>query len=271
MHRKSLMALALASGLLAGCALQITPVPEERQPSPTGTGDRLAGTSWTLTGLHGQPLTTQPSPTLVFAGAGQLGGSDGCNRYSGPYSVNGSSFLITRPLVSTRRACPPPLMEQADAYLAALSQAASFAVTGQQLALLDANNQVVATFAAQSTALAGTRWEVVAYNNGRQAVVSVISGTQLTINFGSDGRLSGSAGCNNYSASYETDNVTRLHIGLAVSTMMACGEPVGMMEQETRFLQALATVASYRLEGSQLQLRTADGAIAVNLRQAQPE
>lgn len=49
------------------------------------------------------------------------------------------------------------------------------------------------------------------------------------------------------------------------STLKACLEPEGLMEQETEFLTALSTVDTYRVEGSQLEMRTADGAIALTL------
>ena len=38
-----------------------------------------------------------------------------------------------------------------------------------------------------------------------------------------------------------------------------------MSEQETAYLAALETAATYRVEGSQLELRTAGGALAVEL------
>jgi len=46
---------------------------------------------------------------------------------------------------------------------------------------------------------------VISYNNGKQAVTSVLVGSDLTADFGSDGKLAGSAGCNNYSGGYEID------------------------------------------------------------------
>jgi heat shock protein HslJ len=40
------------------------------------------------------------------------------------------------------------------------------------------------------------------------------------------------------------------------------------MEQETLFLQALQTSATFRMDGDQLELRTADGSLAVSLTRA---
>jgi len=127
----------------------------------------------------------------------------------------------------------------------------------------------VATFAAQNRALSGTTWTVTGYNNGKQAVVSALAGSTLTLIFGEDGRLSGSAGCNTYTTSYEVSDQS-LRIGQIASTRMLCNEPAGVMEQETRFLQALGTVATYRSDGERLELRTGDGALAVTAARGAP-
>jgi META domain len=44
------------------------------------------------------------------------------------------------------------------------------------------------------------------------------------------------------------------------STMMACPEPEGVMEQEAAYLAALSTARHYRIEGDRLLLQTASGA-----------
>jgi heat shock protein HslJ len=118
-------------------------------------------------------------------------------------------------------------------------------------------------FSAQSGELAGTSWTVLGYNNGRGGVVSPIIGTELTAAFGVDGTVTGSAGCNTYSAGYEVDG-NAISIGLTISTMMACAEPAGIMEQEQEFLTALGTAATYQIRGDSMEMRTAEGSIAVS-------
>jgi heat shock protein HslJ len=82
-------------------------------------------------------------------------------------------------------------------------------------------------FSPHSNELAGTNWTVIDYNNGRGGVVSVSADTELTANFGADGNLNSSAGCNTYQTGYEVDGDS-IPIGLPISTMMACGEPEGI-------------------------------------------
>jgi heat shock protein HslJ len=49
---------------------------------------------------------------------------------------------------------------------------------------------------------------------------------------------------------------------------MMCTKPEGVMEQEQQFLKALETVATARFEGDRLELRTAEGALAITLTKA---
>lgn len=112
--------------------------------------------------------------------------------------------------------------------------------------------------------LAGTAWEVTAYDNGKQAVVSVLGGKRITADFGKDGRVTGTAGCNRYFASYEVADAT-ITIGVPGSTRRMCAEPKGIMEQEALYLAALESAARFRVEGDKLELRTEKGALAVSL------
>lgn len=73
----------------------------------------------------------------------------------------------------------------------------------------------------------------------------------------SEARLSGHGGCNRVTGRFEVDG-DRLKIGPMAATRMAC--PDGM-EQEQRFLQAVQTVATYRIRGSHLEMMDASGEV----------
>jgi heat shock protein HslJ/LysM repeat protein len=230
------------------------------EAGPAGT---LEGTSWILTALNGAAPLPDTTVTASFEADGNLSGSDGCNRYGASYEVDGDKISIT-PGMTTMMACPDPIMQQAGEYMVALASATSYQIQGDTLELLDAGGNAVATFTAQPTSLPGTSWTVIGYNNGKGGVVSVIIGTELTAVFGEDGTLSGSAGCNNYTASYEADDDGNVSIGPAATTRMMCSEPEGIMEQESQYLAALETAATYNIEGERLQLRTAEGSLAAD-------
>jgi len=250
--RRAIASVALAA-LLVACATV------SRAADTPG----LDGTAWVLSSLPGRELLESTTATLRFD-EGRASGTDGCNRYALSYSASGSSLTFDPKGISTQMACPPEVMEQAGAFTAGLTGARGYRVEADQLQLLGDDGTLLATFAPQRQTVAGTSWRIVSYNNGRQAVVSVLGGSTLTMAFSADGRVSGSAGCNNYVATY-TASGTSLTIGPAAATRKMCVNPEGVMEQEQQFLKALETVATARQEGERLELRTATGAMAVNL------
>lgn len=113
--------------------------------------------------------------------------------------------------------------------------------------------------------LSGTSWQVLSYNNGKQAIASVIAGTTVTAYFGPDGTLYGSAGCNDYTTSYSTTG-DRITIKPAAVTRKMCMKPEGVMDQETAFLNAMERAARFSLRDDILELYYADGNLAASLK-----
>jgi heat shock protein HslJ len=220
-------------------------------------------TSWRLSALSGQTDPLPGTATLNFED-GRVHGSDGCNRFAGSYTSTGTEFRMGDDMISTNMACPEPVMRQAENFLQALKSARALLLGSERLVLLDADGNALATFAALPNTLADTAWVVTGYNNGKQAVVSVATGTRLTATFKADGRLGGSAGCNRYSARYTIDGKA-LSIGPLATTRKSCDSPAGVMAQEARFLKALSTAATWRMDGDRLELRTSKGALAATL------
>ena len=252
--KKILMITALCIGILvlAACA-----------SSQSGGGGDLTGKVWALSELNGAPLVAGTGISAEFTSDGKVSGSAGCNQYSGTYTTSGNSITFSASMATTLMACEQNIMDQEKAYLEALGNAKTYSVKGDQLTLSDADNTTIAAYKAQSQDLAGTKWDVVGYNNGKQAVVSVLAGSSITAEFGRDGTLSGYGGCNNYSGPYKV-NGNQITIGPLSSTLMACGNPEGVNEQEAQYLAALETAATYQIDGNVLELRTADGALAAD-------
>ncbi len=223
----------------------------------------LTGKVWVATTVLGKAPLTGTQLTAEFTAAGNLTGSAGCNRFGGTFTTFGKSLRVSA-LSTTQMACPPKIMAQETAYLKALAGSRSYAVSGARLTLRNAAGRAVLTYTVESQALAGTSWNVTAYNNGKQGVESVAAGSKLTALFGKDGNLTGFAGCNNYDAPYKA-TPPKLSIGTVASTRKECATPKGVMTQELEYLTALHTAATYRIEGSRLELRTASGALAAEL------
>jgi len=96
--------------------------------------------------------------------------------------------------------------------------------------------------------------ELIAENGqGKKPVVD----TEVTLRFLAE-KLTGSAGCNGYFASYQTGDDRQLSITDIASTEMWCFQPEGIMEQETKFLQWLNEANSYRINNDQLILYVND-------------
>ena len=230
---------------------------------------QLEDTDWVLVSYMDQEgVLAEPLPgtnTTAQFQDGQVNGNAGCNNFFGGYEVDGHNLSVG-PLASTEMFCgsPPGVMEQEYAYLAALGSAASFAIEGGQLVIADLEGKTVLIYnVAEPKSLTGNLWQVLSFNNGKEAVVSVIIGTELNAVFDEEGQISGSAGCNNYSATYEVDG-EMINIGPAITTRMACSNPEGIMEQEMEYLAALDMASSYQFEDDRLILLDSEGRRVIN-------
>ena len=226
----------------------------------------LEGRAWTLPPAAG--ASAERAPTLSLAG-GRASGSDGCNRYTSSFTTAPGKLQFGQ-MAGTQMACiDEDTAQLARVFNEALAHTRSYRLQGADLVLLDAGGAELLTLAPQAAGLAGTAWQATAVNNGRQAVAGVLAGTTLSLQFVDGQRVAGSAGCNTFSGAYRYDD-KGLAIGPLAATRKACAQPAGVMEQEPAFLRALESAATARREADTLQLRTATGATAVNLRQAQP-
>jgi len=106
-------------------------------------------------------------------------------------------------------------------------------------------------------ALDGTNWTLETYRRSDGNLVDVLPDTTITLAF-SDGQIKGTAGCNNYFASYEISG-NALTFGTAGATEMWCETPAGVMDQESVFLGLLASVASTQIQDDVLSMLDAAG------------
>jgi heat shock protein HslJ len=97
--------------------------------------DDLMGTSWLLERIDQQPILADTTVTANFA-EGQISGSAGCNNYNGPVTSDGGQHLAIGPLVTTRMACPEPIMAQETQVLTALQAASQWSYQPGQMVIL---------------------------------------------------------------------------------------------------------------------------------------
>jgi len=94
---------------------------------------------WKLESLGGGPVAEDFFTTLEFTEDGRLGGSAGCNNYMGEYTFDEGVLEFPMAVAATKKMCPPPMMEQEDAYLASLAGFERAAVDGDTLSLFVAD------------------------------------------------------------------------------------------------------------------------------------
>ena len=104
----------------------------------------LEGREWVLRKLSStEAAPEEPEITLTVEG-GRVSGSSGCNNYNGTISRGETATSITvGPLMTTRKACPPEIMNLEQRYTAALQGAESWSF---RLGLLVINYRQEETF-----------------------------------------------------------------------------------------------------------------------------
>jgi len=234
--------------MLAGCC---------RIPSPQPGATTLESTSWRLVSLPGQTpaaiAALAQAPTARFE-SGRVTGFAGCNRLTGSYTLQGNRLTIGG-VAGTMMACPEPAMSIERALHAALTGTLSYAIAGDRLSLTAGSGAVLLFDKEAAATLDGTTWEVTGYNNGRQAVVSPITDTQLSVAF-EKGTVTGQAGCNTFRAPFSIEG-NRITVGPAATTRKMCAENV--MTQEREFLKALESATTWSIDAGLLDLHRADG------------
>ena len=112
----------------------------------TGTASlsTLDGTEWVLRKLDGQEGELLPGQATLSFASGRVSGSTGCNRFQGTVSEGESATsLVIGPLITTRKACPEPLMAQEHTFLDKLGQAEVFQFLFGDLVLSGANGALI--------------------------------------------------------------------------------------------------------------------------------
>ncbi len=121
MRRRRIVALFCA--VFAGFAVTAASAGEADAASSPPTG------LWKVVGLGDKPLS---GPTLEINGD-RVSGHGGCNRYSGPVAIKGTSVHFG-PLAATRMACDRLDVEQA--FFDALEKVRSYSADGERLVLM---------------------------------------------------------------------------------------------------------------------------------------
>jgi heat shock protein HslJ len=231
----------------------------------------LGGIDWQLRQFREGDSMREPAAertAVLRFDNGRLSGNVGCNQLMGAYHSDGNKLVFEPRVASTMMACPPPLMEQERAVVEAIGKAASYRIDGDRLSIADAEGQTLMTFSERkSLPLTGTRWRLTNYNNGKQAIVTVLNDTQVMLQLRDDGELAGKA-CNAYRGRFERDGDRLQVVGPIAATRMACPGPEGANEQEAAYFAALERVTGFSISGDVLTFTDDQGTTMAKFRAA---
>jgi len=127
----------LAVLLLVACTA--APEPDSRigeSAPPLESSSPVTNVEWRLVRLSGEPAVEGTPVTLRLVSAEKRAqGNGGCNQYSGPYALAGSSLTFGE-IISTKRACvQEALNQQETAFFGVLSRVNRYTVSGSTLRL----------------------------------------------------------------------------------------------------------------------------------------
>jgi len=223
----------------------------------------LSGTEWQLESTGG-PADSSPAPaganlTLGFSDYRYIGFA-GCNWFQGLFDAKGDALTLEPPAKSQGGCVSKPEAQKLQAsYLTGLASVVSYAIEDGKLVLYAANQQRMGTMAPlEAVPFEGTTWELMFYPSADAVdAVPVLPGAAITARF-DGGKLTGNAGCNDYTAEYKRDD-TQLTVGPVAATKKMCAEPAGVMEQENAYLKMLAEVGAINQFARSIELLKADG------------
>jgi heat shock protein HslJ len=235
----------------------------------------LAGALWRLVSLgdvnnpqapvQGSSFTAQFS-RIPGSPSGVLTGTTGCNEYTAAFVASTDQMKINPPVSTNNKSCVPGLSDQEQLYYLALNNATTFRISGNTLTIpYDSNKQAlvfegtqleVAVRAPMST-LNGTTWYLWYMNN-----TPILNGSSIYAQFainpdGASGAISGSAGCNNYVATFGND----MGVQTTLNAHQVCQLPTGIMDQEAAYMNMLSRGYGYWVTGDQLILNTGQGVL----------
>jgi heat shock protein HslJ len=255
-------------GMIPSTDTPITSVPTTLVMTDSETGSPLLG-KWTLiSALAGMGTTNViPGTTIIttFSEDGTVSGSAGCNNFVASYQSR-EDTLTTGTLTTTLKSCNSPagVMNQEQIFLTNLKGVDTFTTTSDILAISDANGKTLLTFRKEGAPVsplpfAGIEWRLETYKGSGGSMIGINPATTVSALFGTEGSISGSAGCNSYTGSYTHSGQNGISIGPLATTRMYCGEP-GLMDQETACLANLQAAASYQVTSDgKLHLMDASG------------
>ena len=147
------------------------------------------------------------------------------------------------------------LVDQDGSYMSSLENVTAYELADGKLRLYTVEDQLLLTMVPlESLPFEETTWELKFFSTEPEYWQANLPDTLITAQFDGE-QLTGTAGCNDYSASY-TRSDDQLTLGELTVTQKTCDEPQGVMGQESEYLSMLATAGAVLESARTLELLT---------------
>jgi putative lipoprotein len=126
----------LAAALLIGASpVAVAPSGPEHLVTVQAEVPGLTGTEWDIFELGGRMLIVDPLPRISFFEDDAFSAGAGCNRFSGSYTLDGTTIDFPDQVAGTMMACPPPLDALEADMIGAITSATAIVPSAAGLAL----------------------------------------------------------------------------------------------------------------------------------------
>lgn len=243
---KTLLTLAIAA-MITSCAPTSTTV---HQPANT------IQKTWELVSLEGQEVTTSTPIYLNFAD-NKLSGNTGCNTVNGNFTIMNTTQIKFSQLASTRMMCDRYDMKIENEILEVLKTADNFTINDGKLMLNVGRRAPLAVFVEMSkNPVINKSWKLKEMN-GNKVVMVPNQDKEQGFMLRSNGKITGSDGCNTFFGSYKLSDGNKISINENLgTTMKACPD---MKLNEKEFFNVLKNAEKYDLKGNTLMLKNSNG------------
>lgn len=256
--RTAIVLLALAGFTLAACGSD-DDGDAASDSSGAPSADDLSGRGFVSSDVTGYDLVEGSGITMNFLDD-SVSVNAGCNTMNGGYEITDGAFVAGQ-FAMTMMACDDALMAQ-DTWLSEfLASSPSITLDGSTLSF-SGDDVTITLDEIEPAALVGTTWTVTG-TVANEAVSSVPIDSTASITIADDGTVAVDTGCNTGSGSVEVGDDT-LTFGPIATTLRACADEA-VNQLEAAVLAVLQGEVSYTIDGSNLSLRSGEGAEQVGL------
>ena len=133
---------------------------------------------------------------------------------------------------------------------------AAFALVGLLVIIVLFAN-VQGTRASAAVEITRPSWVLESYADSAGTLIPAFPGTRITARFGTAGMVTGTAGCNSYSASYRVKDYG-IAVSSLINTEMSCSSP-DIIQQEAAYLGDLPNSSIFRFSEKRLNIYDAAG------------